>query len=91
MVIFWQPVAAGILEGIFNTGDIAAVSEDGYVRILDRAKDLIKSGGKWISRLDLERAALAHPGVAAAAAVVGVPPFSLRALRRKKQTLPGSP
>lgn len=56
-------------EGYFDTGDIASIDRDGFVRILDRDKDLIKSGGEWISSLELERAALTHPGVRQAAAI----------------------
>nr|WP_136637692.1 long-chain fatty acid--CoA ligase [Pseudooceanicola onchidii] len=59
-------------EGWFSTGDIATVDPDGFVRITDRAKDVIKSGGEWISSIDLEDAAMRHPQVAEAA-VVGVP------------------
>lgn len=55
-----------------KTGDIARVDADGYVRIVDRAKDLIKSGGEWISSLELESALAEHPDVREAA-VVGVP------------------
>jgi fatty-acyl-CoA synthase len=59
-------------EGWFDTGDVAAIAPDGTVRLTDRTKDLIKSGGEWISSVDLENAAVAHPGVAEAAAI-GVP------------------
>lgn len=59
-------------DGWFSTGDIATVDTNGYVRITDRAKDVIKSGGEWISSLDLEDAAMMHPQVAEAA-VIGVP------------------
>ena len=59
-------------EGWFDTGDVATLDEDGYMRITDRAKDVIKSGGEWISSIDLENAALAHPGVAEAGAI-GLP------------------
>ena len=64
---------AGITpDGWLRTGDIASVDAHGYVTIRDRSKDVIKSGGEWISSVDLENAAVAHPGVAEAAAV-GVP------------------
>ncbi len=53
----------------FDTGDIATVDENAYLQISDRAKDLIKSGGEWISSIDLENAAVGHPSVAEAAAV----------------------
>jgi len=58
-------------EGFFPTGDVATVDADGYVTLVDRAKDVIKSGGEWISSIDLENAASAHPAVAEAA-VIGV-------------------
>ncbi|MCB1352362.1 MAG: long-chain-fatty-acid--CoA ligase [Rhodobacteraceae bacterium] len=56
-------------EGWFDTGDMATMTESGYVRITDRSKDIIKSGGEWISSIALENAAIAHPEVAEAAAV----------------------
>lgn len=58
-------------DGWFRTGDIATIDPDGYVRICDRAKDIIKSGGEWISSVDLENVLMAHPAVAEAA-VIGV-------------------
>jgi acyl-CoA synthetase (AMP-forming)/AMP-acid ligase II len=65
--------ARGITEdGWLRTGDIATIDPDGYVTIRDRAKDVIKSGGEWISSIELENVAVAHPGVAEAAAI-GVP------------------
>ncbi len=57
--------------GWFATGDVATIDPDGYMTITDRSKDVIKSGGEWISSIDLENAAMAHPGVAEAA-VIGV-------------------
>lgn len=59
-------------DGWFDTGDIATLDAAGYLRLTDRAKDVIKSGGEWISTLDLEDAVCSHPAVAMAAAV-GVP------------------
>jgi acyl-CoA synthetase (AMP-forming)/AMP-acid ligase II len=56
-------------DGWFGTGDVATIDGEGYVQITDRAKDLIKSGGEWISSIDLENAAVAHPDVAEAAAI----------------------
>jgi fatty-acyl-CoA synthase len=59
------------VDGWMRTGDVCTISPDGYVRITDRAKDVIKSGGEWISSLDLENTIMAHPSVAEAV-VVGV-------------------
>jgi len=59
-------------DGWFVTGDICSIDPSGFVRITDRAKDVIKSGGEWISSIDLENAAMGHPDVAEAA-VIGVP------------------
>ncbi|MFO0576782.1 MAG: long-chain-fatty-acid--CoA ligase [Polyangia bacterium] len=58
-------------QGWFPTGDVATLDEGGYLQITDRAKDVIKSGGEWISSIDLENAAVAHPAVHEAA-VIGV-------------------
>jgi len=59
-------------DGWFDTGDIATIDPDGYTQITDRSKDVIKSGGEWVSTIDLENAAMSHPAVAHAAAI-GVP------------------
>lgn len=56
----------------FDTGDVACIDEHGYMQITDRAKDVIKSGGEWISSIDLENAAVGHEAVAEAA-VIGMP------------------
>ena len=53
----------------FDTGDVAAIHPDGTVQLTDRTKDVIKSGGEWISSVELENAAIAHPAVAEAAAI----------------------
>ena len=58
-------------DGWFPTGDVATIDADGYMQITDRSKDVIKSGGEWISSIDLENAAVGHPAVAEAA-VIGV-------------------
>ena len=58
-------------SGWFPTGDVATIDPDGYMQITDRSKDVIKSGGEWISSIDLENIAMAHPAVAEAA-VIGV-------------------
>ncbi|MDX2005916.1 MAG: AMP-binding protein, partial [Meiothermus sp.] len=59
-------------DGWFRTGDVVAIDPEGYIRIADRTKDLIKSGGEWISSIDLENALMAHPAVKEAA-VIAVP------------------
>ena len=59
-------------DGWFDTGDISVLDKDGYMTITDRAKDVIKSGGEWISSIDLENAAIGHPEVTEAC-VVGLP------------------
>jgi len=81
-------------DGWLRTGDVAAVDAHGYVRITDRTKDLIKSGGEWISSVDLENALMAHPAVAEAA-VIAIPhpkwgerPFACVVLKEGKQVGP---
>lgn len=59
-------------DGWFDTGDVATLDQQGYMHIVDRSKDVIKSGGEWISSIDLENCAVGCPGVAEAA-VIGVP------------------
>lgn len=59
-------------DGWFGTGDVASIDPTGVLSIQDRAKDLVKSGGEWISSIDLENVAMAHPGIASAA-VIAVP------------------
>jgi fatty-acyl-CoA synthase len=56
----------------FDTGDVAHIDQHGYMQITDRSKDVIKSGGEWISSIELENLAVGHPQVAEAA-VIGVP------------------
>jgi fatty-acyl-CoA synthase len=58
--------------GWLHTGDVATIDEEGYVRLVDRTKDLVKSGGEWIASVDLENAIMAHPKVLEAA-VIGIP------------------
>jgi fatty-acyl-CoA synthase len=58
-------------QGFFDTGDVATIDAHGYMQITDRSKDVIKSGGEWISSIDLENLAIGHPGVAEAA-VIGI-------------------
>ena len=59
-------------DGWLRTGDVASIDALGYVRITDRTKDLIKSGGEWISSVDLENALMSHPAIAEAA-VIAIP------------------
>ena len=58
-----------LVDGWFPTGDVATIDPDGYMQITDRSKDVIKSGGEWISSIDVENIAMAHPAVAMAACV----------------------
>src|SRR5689334_9470050 len=59
-------------DGFFDTGDVATIDAQGYMQITDRSKDVIKSGGEWISSIDIENLAIGHPDVAEAA-VIAVP------------------
>ena len=58
-----------LVDGWFPTGDVATIDTDGYMQITDRSKDVIKSGGEWISSIDVENIAMAHPAVAMAACI----------------------
>jgi fatty-acyl-CoA synthase len=79
-------------EGYFDTGDVATIDEYGYMNITDRSKDVIKSGGEWISSIEIENLAVGHPKVAEAA-VIGIkhPKWAERPLliivRKKDQTV----
>jgi fatty-acyl-CoA synthase len=68
---YFKSDKSALINGWFPTGDIASIEANGRMQIRDRTKDVIKSGGEWISSIDLENAALAHPAVAMAA-VIGV-------------------
>lgn len=61
-------------DGWFRTGDVVSIDSEGYVKITDRTKDLIKSGGEWISSVDVENALVAHPSVAEAAVIAAPHP-----------------
>ncbi|MBF9130767.1 long-chain fatty acid--CoA ligase [Plantactinospora sp. S1510] len=67
-----EPDPEKFRDGWLRTGDVGTLSADGFITLTDRAKDVIKSGGEWISSVDLENALMAHPGVLEAC-VVGVP------------------
>lgn len=67
-----EATEAAFVDGWFRTGDIVTVDEEMYVQVMDRTKDLIKSGGEWISSVDVENLLMSHPAVAEAA-VIGVP------------------
>ena len=66
-----EETAEPLKDGWFPTGDVATIDADGFMQITDRSKDVIKSGGEWISSIDLENIAVAHPAIAEAA-VIGV-------------------
>ena len=68
---YYKGEQSPLVDGWFPTGDIATIDATGVMQIRDRTKDVIKTGGEWISSLDLESAAIAHPAVAMAA-VIGV-------------------
>ena len=67
-----SPEPSPLVDGWFPTGDVATIDADGYLQITDRSKDVIKSGGEWISSIAVENIAVAHPAVAMAACI-GVP------------------
>ena len=67
-----DPDPAKFDDGWLRTGDIASVTPNGYIQITDRSKDVIKSGGEWISSVELEVLLMAHPGIVEAA-VIAVP------------------
>ena len=77
-------------DGYFHTGDVCTVDQYGYLQIVDRSKDLVKSGGEWISSVDLENTIMGHPAIREAA-VIGLPhekwverPVAVVALREGK-------
>lgn len=63
------PHAPSFMDGWFRTGDVATIDRYGYIQIMDRTKDLVKSGGEWISSVDLENAIMGHPKVMEAAVI----------------------
>jgi len=68
---YYKVDASPLVDGWFPTGDVATMDPDGFIGITDRSKDVIKSGGEWISSIDLENIAMSHPAIAEAA-VIGV-------------------
>ena len=66
---FKEETSEPLKDGWFPTGDVATIDPDGYMQITDRSKDVIKSGGEWISSIDIENVAMSHPGVAMAACI----------------------
>lgn len=83
------------VDGWFRTGDVGTINAEGYLKIVDRTKDLIKSGGEWISSVDLENALVAHPDVREAA-IIAVPhakwqerPIAVLTLRDGASVQPG--
>jgi len=68
---YYRGESSPLVDGWFPTGDVATLDPDGYIQITDRSKDVIKSGGEWISSIDLENVAIGHPAVQEAA-VIGI-------------------
>ncbi len=68
---YFKAAAPATVQGWLPTGDIALIDQDGYVRLTDRSKDVIKSGGEWISSVELENLAMAIPGVQLVACIAG--------------------
>jgi len=66
---YFKEIDSALIDGWFPTGDVATIDEDGYMQVVDRTKDVIKSGGEWISSIDIENIAVSHPHVAMAACI----------------------
>jgi 3-(methylthio)propionyl---CoA ligase len=66
---YYQTEGSPLVDGWFPTGDVATIDADGYMQITDRSKDVIKSGGEWISSIDIENVAAAHPAIQMAACI----------------------
>ena len=71
---FGKEESALTADGWFDTGDIATLDQDGFMKLSDRSKDLIKSGGEWISSVELENIAMGHPEIAMAAVIAAQHP-----------------
>jgi fatty-acyl-CoA synthase len=66
---YFKGESSPLIDGWFPTGDVVTIDADGFIQITDRSKDVIKSGGEWISSIELENIAMAHPAVAEAAVI----------------------
>jgi fatty-acyl-CoA synthase len=66
---YFKEIDSALIDGWFPTGDVATIDEEGYMQVVDRTKDVIKSGGEWISSIDIENIAVSHPHVAMAACI----------------------
>lgn len=66
---YYQADTSALVDGWFPTGDVSTIDEDGYMQITDRSKDVIKSGGEWISSIEIENLAAGHPAVMMAACI----------------------
>ena len=78
---YWGGAPEKFQNGWLRTGDMAVMESDGYFRIVDRSKDLVKSGGEWISSVELEGACLAHPAVRPVVVAAVHEPLTLAELR----------
>ena len=67
-----SPNPETLVDGFYRSGDAGCLDSEGYLKITDRIKDVIKSGGEWISSIDMENSLVSHPGVLEAA-VIGIP------------------
>ena len=89
---YYKSGESALDDGWFDTGDIATIDEHGYMQITDRSKDVIKSGGEWISSAELENAAIGMPGIEIAACIAAThPKWDERPVLLVKTTNPQSP
>jgi acyl-CoA synthetase (AMP-forming)/AMP-acid ligase II len=83
---YFQKDDSPLVDGWFPTGDVATIDRDGFMRITDRSKDVIKSGGEWISSIEIENIAIAHPAVAEAACIACAHPKWAQATRARSRS-----